>query len=211
MLDDDWGDVEADIVLDGRFPEVAFLGLDQFSHIEVIFHFHRLDPDRIHTGARHPRNRPEWPEMGIFAQRAMSRPNRLGLTICELLAVDGRRLRVRGLDAVDGTPVLDIKPVIEEFLPRGPLRQPAWTRGSCAATGRADPTSVRAPSPANSVPARPHAGVQGRSSRREPTLRAPGRIRTCDARFRKPMLYPLSYEGGTSAFEETKPFADPAR
>ena len=64
--------------------------------------------------------------MGILAQRAKGRPNRIGVSVCELLAVDGLRLRVRGLDAVDGTPVLDVKPYMPAFGPRGPVRQPAW-------------------------------------------------------------------------------------
>jgi tRNA (adenine37-N6)-methyltransferase len=69
-----------------------------------------------------------WPRVGIFAQRAKDRPNRIGIGVGRLLGVDGRDLRVAGLDAVDGTPVLDIKPVMAEFLPRGELRQPAWSR-----------------------------------------------------------------------------------
>jgi len=78
-------------------------------------------------GARRPRNNPEWPEVGIFAQRAKGRPNRLGSTIVSVLGVDGRQLRVAELDAVEGTPILDIKPVMVEFLPRTSVRQPAWS------------------------------------------------------------------------------------
>ena len=66
--------------------------------------------------------------MGIFAQRAKDRPNRLGLSVCRLLGVDGVRIDVAGLDAVDGTPVLDVKPWMAEFGPRGPVRQPTWSR-----------------------------------------------------------------------------------
>lgn len=127
-VDDDWAAVEADIVLDERFPDDATAGLAEFSHVDVIFQFDRVDPDAIHVGARHPRNRTDWPAVGIFAQRAKARPNRIGHTTCELVSVDGRRLRVRGLDAVDGTPVIDIKPTMQEFLPRSPLRQPGWSR-----------------------------------------------------------------------------------
>lgn len=126
--DDLWGSEVATIVIDSRFPDDATAGLEAFSHIEVIFQFDRVDPGDIHTGARHPRNRADWPAVGIFAQRAKARPNRLGLTTCELLQVDGHRLTVRGLDAIDGSPVLDIKPAMDEFLPRSPLRQPDWSR-----------------------------------------------------------------------------------
>ena len=127
-IDDDWGGVEAEIVLDVRFPEDATDGLEDFSHVDVIFQFDRVAPDQVHVGARHPRNREDWPTVGIFAQRAKARPNRLGHTTCELVAVDGRRLRVRGLDAIDGSPVVDLKPTMQEFLPRAALRQPEWSR-----------------------------------------------------------------------------------
>jgi tRNA-Thr(GGU) m(6)t(6)A37 methyltransferase TsaA len=126
-LDDDWGAVEASIVLDGRFPDDATAGLDEFSHIDVVFVFDRVDPIGVHVGARHPRNRTDWPKVGIFAQRAKARPNRLGLTTCELLAVRGHELVVRGLDAIDGSPVLDVKPTMREFLPRSAVRQPGWS------------------------------------------------------------------------------------
>ena len=76
--------------------------------------------------ARHPRNNPAWPLVGMLAQRGKNRPNRLGVTVARLVSVSGRILTVRGLDAVDGTPVLDIKPVMREFLPRGEVRQPDW-------------------------------------------------------------------------------------
>ena len=64
--------------------------------------------------------------IGIFAQRGKGRPNRIGISTCRLLGVDGTRVRVSGLDAIDGTPVLDIKPYMREFGPRGEVRQPHW-------------------------------------------------------------------------------------
>jgi tRNA (Thr-GGU) A37 N-methylase len=64
--------------------------------------------------------------VGIFAQRAKNRPNQIGLTVCRVLEVGGRVLRVAGLDAVDGTPVLDVKPWVRELGPRGEVHQPAW-------------------------------------------------------------------------------------
>jgi tRNA (Thr-GGU) A37 N-methylase len=65
--------------------------------------------------------------VGIFAQRAKNRPNRLGLCTCEVVSVEGRTIRVRGLDAIDGTPVLDLKPYLAEFAPRRATTQPAWS------------------------------------------------------------------------------------
>jgi tRNA-Thr(GGU) m(6)t(6)A37 methyltransferase TsaA len=127
LSDDYWGDVTSVIRLDGqRFTPEALLGLDAFSHLEVVFHFHRVAPEKVHTGARHPRGNPEWPRAGIFAQRAKNRPNRIGVSRCRLLKVDGLDVHVRGLDAVDGTPVLDIKPYLTQFGPREDVVQPAW-------------------------------------------------------------------------------------
>ncbi len=127
-IDDDWGDVDSVIRLDAdRFTPESVAGLDQFSHIEVIFLFDRFDEAQVALGARHPRGNEAWPKVGIFAQRASSRPNRLGLTTCEVLGVDGVAVRVRGLDAIDGTPVIDIKPHMREFDPRGTVRQPTWS------------------------------------------------------------------------------------
>ena len=127
LTDDDWGSVEATIVLDSSLLEPeATLCLDEFSHLEVVYLFHLVDDGDVTRGARRPRGNPEWPEVGILAQRAKARPNRIGVSRCELVDVDGFKLRVRGLDAVDGSPVLDIKPFMVEFAPRGPVYQPAW-------------------------------------------------------------------------------------
>jgi tRNA (Thr-GGU) A37 N-methylase len=126
-VDDDWDAVPSRIVLDGsRFGPAAVAGLDSFSHVEVVFLFDRVDESKVHVGSRRPRGRADWPEVGIFAQRGKDRPNRLGLTVCRLLAVDGVELVVEGLDAIDGTPVLDVKPWMAEFGPRGDVRQPPW-------------------------------------------------------------------------------------
>lgn len=127
-IDDHWLEVEAVVELDGStFDVSATAGLEEFSHIEVVYLFHRVDPAAIVSGARHPRGREDWPAVGIFAQRAKMRPNRIGVTVCQLLGVDGLQLRVCGLDAIDGTPVLDVKPHMAEFGPIGPVRQPAWS------------------------------------------------------------------------------------
>jgi tRNA-Thr(GGU) m(6)t(6)A37 methyltransferase TsaA len=124
--DDAWGGEQARIVLADGMPPEALAGLVSFSHVEVLFLFHQVPPEKIVRDARHPRNNPDWPKVGIFAQRGKNRPNRIGSTICRVLSVEGRVLTVAELDAIDGTPVLDIKPVMREFLPRGTIRQPGW-------------------------------------------------------------------------------------
>ena len=110
----------------------ALVGLAEFSHVEVVFQFHLLDEAEVVTGLRHPRGRTDWPKVGIFAQRGRNRPNRLGVSVAELIAVDDTTLTVRGLDAIDGTPVLDLKPVLSGFAPRGAVREPAWARALMA-------------------------------------------------------------------------------
>lgn len=126
--DDFWGGEQACIVLADGFGADALEGIAAFSHVEVLFVFHQVDPAKIVSGARHPRNSQAWPAVGIFAQRGKNRPNRIGSTICRVVRVDGTRLHVAELDAIDGTPVLDIKPVMAEFLPREQVRQPAWSQ-----------------------------------------------------------------------------------
>lgn len=86
----------------------------------------RVPVEKIETGARRPRGNPDWPLVGIFAQRGKNRPNRLGVSRCRVVKVDGLDVHVEGLDAVDGTPVLDLKPYMAEFGPRGELGQPEW-------------------------------------------------------------------------------------
>lgn len=128
VKDDDWGGTESVIELAPEYSAEALQGLDEFSHAEILFVFDRVDPADILTTARHPRNNPAWPRVGIFAQRTKYRPNRIGSTVCRVVRCEGTRLVVAELDAIDGTPVIDIKPMLTEFLPRGEVRQPAWSR-----------------------------------------------------------------------------------
>jgi tRNA-Thr(GGU) m(6)t(6)A37 methyltransferase TsaA len=126
-VDDGWDAETARIELDtARFGPDALLGLDAFSHVEVVFLFDRVDEAGVAAGARHPRGNTAWPRVGIFAQRGKDRPNRIGLTICRVLRIEGTVLHVAGLDAIDGTPVLDLKPWMAGFAPRGAVREPGW-------------------------------------------------------------------------------------
>jgi tRNA (Thr-GGU) A37 N-methylase len=128
-IDDDWGESRARLELDpAQFTPDALSGLADFSHAEVIYLFDRVGEGAVETGARRPRGRADWPLVGIFAQRGRTRPNRLGVTVCKIIAVDGLAVEVEGLDAIDGTPILDIKPVLSGFLPREAVREPAWAR-----------------------------------------------------------------------------------
>jgi tRNA-Thr(GGU) m(6)t(6)A37 methyltransferase TsaA len=121
---DHWGAVVSTIEIDDRFPDDCLQGLSDFSHVEVVFVFDRAT-ERPDYSARRPRGRDDLPEVGIFAERGPRRPNRLGVSACEIVSAAGRRLTVRGLDAVDGTPVLDLKPSMRQFQP-AQVRQPPW-------------------------------------------------------------------------------------
>ncbi len=127
IYEDHWGAVVARLVLDPAvLDQAATDGLSEFSHIEVVFHFHQ--ETRVRRGAAHPRGNPPWPQAGVLAGHSPVRPNHLGVSVCTLLEVAGLELTVRGLDAIDGTPILDIKPYAAEFQPAGPVREPAWMR-----------------------------------------------------------------------------------
>jgi tRNA (Thr-GGU) A37 N-methylase len=94
--------------------------------LEILFHFHRFGQTVL--GSEHPRDDKSLPLVGILAQRKKDRPNHLGLTTVKLIKREGRVLHVPHLDAIDGTPIVDIKPVFAEFLPKGGITQPAWTK-----------------------------------------------------------------------------------
>src|SRR5262245_14750672 len=142
VADDFWGGVESEIELCPDIPTESLNGLEEFSHVEIIFVFDRVPPDMVATGARHPRNNPAWPKVGIFAHRAKRRPNRLGHSIVRLLSRNGRCLRVLALDAIDGTPVLDIKPAMNEFLPREPIHQLEYLHELMRDYWRNDPSAM---------------------------------------------------------------------
>jgi len=102
-------------------------GLAQFSHIFVLFHLNQVAKDSTMPLKIHPKRRTDLPLTGIFATRTMMRPNPIGLTIVEILKVEGNVLTVRGLDAFDGTPVLDIKPYDPWEAPQN-AHAPVWWR-----------------------------------------------------------------------------------
>lgn len=124
-IDDNWETIVAEIELAGHIPAEAFEYISEFSHLEIIYFFHKVNEEDIIFSGR-PRGNPNYPETGIFAQRKKDRPNKLGLATVELLEHKGRTIRVKFLDAIDGTPVLDIKPVFREFEPMKEIMQPNW-------------------------------------------------------------------------------------
>jgi len=125
VTDDFWGSVVSEITLTEDIPVEAFTNISDFSHLEIIFYFDQVPENKIVYSGR-PRGNPAYPMTGIFAQRKKDRPNRIGLCTVKLLSHAGRIITVQGLDAIDGTPVLDIKPVFKEFQPVGNIEQPDW-------------------------------------------------------------------------------------
>lgn len=109
----DWSRVVSDIAVDAAYAE-ALDGLEGFSHIVVLYWMHRSPVGRGVPNRTHPQMRPDLPLVGVFATRSPVRPNPLGMTVVKLLERKANVIRVMGLDAVDGTPVVDIKPYLPD-------------------------------------------------------------------------------------------------
>ena len=109
-----WESVESRIVVRRDLAD-ALDGLEGYSHVIVLFWAHRVPEEERGATRIHPMGDPAMPLLGIFATRTQLRPNPIGVSVVPLLARKGNELRVRGLDAIDGTPVLDVKPYIPHY------------------------------------------------------------------------------------------------
>jgi tRNA-Thr(GGU) m(6)t(6)A37 methyltransferase TsaA len=118
---DGWQDVKSDLVLREDLAD-ALDGIEGFSHVIVVFHLDRVPDEekrlRVPVGSG--------PEVGVLATRSQLRPNAIGVAVVPLLRRRGPVLRVQGLDALDGTPLLDVKPYLPPYdaVPAGTL--PSW-------------------------------------------------------------------------------------
>lgn len=124
-VDHDWGEVLSEVHVDPAYAE-GLKGLSDFSHCILIFYMDRSSFDPETDLIRRPQGREDMPETGIFSQRAKHRPNPIGITAAGILSVKGNILKVKGLDAIDGTPVLDIKPYFPVYDMRPEARTPEW-------------------------------------------------------------------------------------
>jgi tRNA-Thr(GGU) m(6)t(6)A37 methyltransferase TsaA len=124
-VDEGWGEVVSEIHVEPALA-TGLAELERFSHALVLFWMHQSTFDPAVDLVRRPRGRADMPEAGIFAQRAKHRPNPIGVTAVRILARQGGMLRVRGLDAIDGTPVLDVKPYVPVFDGVGDATVPEW-------------------------------------------------------------------------------------
>jgi tRNA (adenine37-N6)-methyltransferase len=122
-----WGAVLSELHLR---PSVAggLREIDKFSHLLVLFCMHQASYRADRDLVRRPGGRQDMPRLGIFAQRASSRPNALGVSVVRLLSQEGAVLSVQGLDALDGSPILDIKPYFSEFDRAKGSSEPEWVR-----------------------------------------------------------------------------------
>jgi tRNA-Thr(GGU) m(6)t(6)A37 methyltransferase TsaA len=116
-----WDKVTSDIVLETDLVE-ATAGLSEFSHVIIVFWMHQMSSWTGQPLKIHPRARPDLPLVGLFASRSPRRPNAIGISVVPLLGCQGNILRVKGLDAINGTPVLDVKP----YTPRDLVSEAQW-------------------------------------------------------------------------------------
>ncbi|MFC1967351.1 tRNA (N6-threonylcarbamoyladenosine(37)-N6)-methyltransferase TrmO [Chloroflexota bacterium] len=122
-IDSDWSKAESGIVFrEDLVP--ALSGLDEFSHVVIIFWMHQAKPPAVLS--RRPQSRTDMPEIGVLSQRSKHRPNPIGITSVRLVKINGCRAVVRGLDAINGTPVLDIKPYYPEYDCHPEAQVPEW-------------------------------------------------------------------------------------
>ena len=122
-VDIGWGEIESKIVIKEELA-ATLKGLADFSHILVIFYMHQAQPPTVQQ--RRPQNRKDMPVLGLFAQRSKHRVNPIGVTAVSLIGLDRNRVIVRGLDAINDTPVLDIKPYYPHYDCPSEVRVPEW-------------------------------------------------------------------------------------
>ncbi len=104
-----WGEDFSDIILNEEYHG-GLKGLDGFSHVIILYYLDKAKFEREKHLQRRPQNREDMPLVGIFSQRGKDRPNQIGMTSVQIVSVLDEKMTVKGLDAIDGTPILDIKP-----------------------------------------------------------------------------------------------------
>jgi len=121
----EWRDVVSELVIYSHYAP-ALGHIEEFSHVIVVYWMHHVSPLQRSVLTVHPMNDDELPLVGVFAARSPSRPNPLGIMTAELIERRANVLVVRGLDAIDGTPVLDIKPFLGGYDAPAGARVPVW-------------------------------------------------------------------------------------
>ena len=121
----DWEAVTSEIIINDDLKQ-GLSRIDEFSHIIVIYWMHKLPPSQRSVIEVHPRGNQNLPLVGVFASRSPARPNPIGITTVKLMERRDNILKVTGLDAIDGTPVLDIKPYIPDHASASEIKTPGW-------------------------------------------------------------------------------------
>lgn len=122
--DTSWGKDISEIKLNEEYY-TGLKGLDDFSHAIIIYYLDKAEFIRDKHLQRRPQNREDMPMVGIFSQRGKDRPNKIGMTSVQIISVNDESLLIKGLDAIDGTPVLDIKPYYPVY-DRKDANVPQW-------------------------------------------------------------------------------------
>ncbi|MDP2718209.1 MAG: tRNA (N6-threonylcarbamoyladenosine(37)-N6)-methyltransferase TrmO [Dehalococcoidia bacterium] len=120
-----WNKIKSEITVNKKFVP-CLDGLQEFSHIIVFFWLHQVTPEERATKRARPLRQSDIPEMGIFAWHSSRRPNPIGMTIVKLHKIEGDKVTVQGLDAIEGTPVLDLRPYLEKYYHVDNLKEPPW-------------------------------------------------------------------------------------
>ena len=119
------GSPQSELVIDEDLPGILD-GVEEFSHLLVLYWADRIPPEERSRTRVHPRGREDLPLVGIFATRSPVRPNTICATMVRLLERKGNRLTVEGLDALDGSPLVDIKPFEPGSYSGEEVRLPDW-------------------------------------------------------------------------------------
>ena len=125
QMDENWGEIKSKIILNSEYAG-ALLGLENFSHAIIVTYLHQAKYEKEKHLQRRPRNLATMPKVGIFSQRAKDRPNRIGITAVEIISVGNDYLEIKGLDAINGTPILDIKPYYPHYDKMDSAKVPEW-------------------------------------------------------------------------------------
>ncbi len=120
-----WQKVISEISLKNQYVP-ALDGLGEFSHVIVLFWLHEVTAEERASKRARPLRKAEIPELGIFAWHSSRRPNPVGMSIVKLLGIEADRVKVQGLDAINGTPVLDLKPYVESYYHIDNPMEPHW-------------------------------------------------------------------------------------
>ena len=124
-MDENWGEIKSKIILNSKHTG-ALLGLENFSHAIIVSYLHQANYKKEKHLQRRPRNLETMPKVGIFSQRAKDRPNPIGITAVEIITVGDDYLEIKGLDAINETPILDIKPYYPHYDKIDSPKVPEW-------------------------------------------------------------------------------------